>query len=87
MNHEVGDIVTDGAYGSTTTKNESLGFGDVSYDITVPTGSKVGPVAQMSSFVSESEILLPRGYRLMITKIDRQGGITKYDATLVLDDI
>lgn len=93
MNHEVGDIVTDSAYGSTTTKKANIGFGDVSYDITIPTGSKVGPVAQMSSFVSESEILLPRGYKLMITKIDRKLNsdgtvdVTKYDATLVLDDI
>ena len=87
LDHKVGDIVTDGAYGSTTTRNDNIGFGEVSYDITIPTGSKVGPVAGMSSFASESEILLPRGYRLMITKIERQGGTTKYDATLVLDDI
>ena len=93
LDHKVGDIVTDGAYGSTTTRNDNIGFGDVSYDITIPTGSKVGPVAQMSSFASESEILLPRGYKLMITKIDRKLNsngtvdVTKYDATLVLDDI
>ena len=87
LDHKVGDIVTDDAYGSTTTRNDNIGFGQVSYDITIPTGSKVGPVAGMSSFASESEILLPRGYRLMITKIERQGGTTKYDATLVLDDI
>ena len=87
LDHKVGDIVTDDAYGSTTTRKDNIGFGDVSYDITIPTGSKVGPVVEMSSFASESEILLPRGYRLMITKIDRQGGVTKYDATLVLDDI
>ena len=87
LDHKVGDIVTDDAYGSTTTRNDNIGFGDVSYDITIPTGSKVGPVVEMSSFASESEILLPRGYRLMITKIDRQDGVTKYDATLVLDDI
>ena len=93
LDHKVGDIVTDDAYGSTTTRNDNIGFGDVSYDITIPTGSKVGPVAQMSSFASESEILLPRGYKLMITKIDRKLNsdgtvdVTKYDATLVLDDI
>ena len=83
----MGDIVTDDAYGSTTTRKANIGFGNVSYNITIPTGSKVGPVAGMSSFASEAEILLPRGYRLMITKIDRQGGVTKYDATLVLDNI
>ena len=87
LNHKVGDIVTDDAYGSTTTRKANIGFGNVSYNITIPTGSKVGPVAGMSSFASEAEILLPRGYRLMITKIDRQGGVTKYDATLVLDNI
>jgi len=87
LKHKVGDIVTDDAYGSTTTRKANIGFGNVSYNITIPTGSKVGPVAGMSSFASEAEILLPRGYRLMITKIDKQGGVIKYDATLVLDDI
>jgi SPP1 gp7 family putative phage head morphogenesis protein len=84
-NHKVGDVVTDNAYGSSTTRRENIGFGNVMYDITVPVGSKVGPISRLSAFGNEAEILLPRGYKLAITKIERQGGITKYDATLMQD--
>jgi SPP1 gp7 family putative phage head morphogenesis protein len=87
LGHKVGDIVTDDAYGSTTTRIVDIGFGNVSYNITIPTGAKVGPIAGLSTFAHEAEILLPRGYKLMITKIDKQGGMAKYDAVLVLDDI
>ena len=73
MSHKIGDVIGDSGYGSSSTSNSDLGFGGSNYIITAPEGSKLGMLANASQFSSELEVIIPRGFKMVITKIEDSG--------------
>ena len=86
QSHKVGEVLLDRGFGSTSAKFDDLGFGDTTYTITVPPGSKVAMLANASRLKRELEVVLPRDSKIIITKAtpNTKGG-TDFEATLDLE--
>ncbi len=86
-----GDVFHDKAFVSTTVKKDVAynsfagGAGGAVFHITVPKGSRAYPLGTVSKYPEEREILLPRGSRLQISKIEHVDGIMRVHATAITD--
>jgi SPP1 gp7 family putative phage head morphogenesis protein len=87
MDHKIGDVFSDAGFGSSSTSGDDMGFGGSNYIITAPEGSKLAMIANTSRFQTEFEVIIPRGFRLVINKIEPSGrGSGKnFYATLMQD--
>jgi hypothetical protein len=61
----------------TRSKLSKSGMEMASWKITVPKGAKAAPLGGTSANRGEGEVLMPRGSKLKVTKIDTSGGYGK----------
>lgn len=86
-----GDVFHDKAFVSTTSSHSVAydgfagGAGGAVFHITVPKGSRAYPMGTVSKYPDEREILLPRGSRLQVSKIEHVDGIIRVHATAITD--
>lgn len=71
LNGLVGEVFQDGGFMSTAWEG---GFsGQLRWEITIPEGSRVLDVGSISKQIGENEILLPRGTKLFVSRVEKGG--------------
>ena len=86
LNLQVGGILQDKGFMSTTMKTEAVMPGAAFINIKIPPNSKGAPISNLAAHRSEAEFLLPRNSRLKITQmgVDKKGR-TAIEAELLHD--
>lgn len=77
-NAKPGDLITDGAYISTSTKEEESFPGNVKMKIIVPKNAKALSMMRVSEYPTEMEVLLDRKAGLRVLDIKAEKGYNEY---------
>lgn len=73
-----GDVITDGAYLSTSTNENEAFSGNVKLKIIVPKGAKALSMMRVSEYPTEMEVLLHRKGKLRVLKVEEKEGYNEY---------
>ena len=82
----VGKVIIHDNFVSTTVKKGGVFSGD-KLEISVPKGTRAMWLKPVSQHVREEELLIDRGYRILITGQRKEGSVTIYEGVLLPDDV